>query len=88
MFPFFLALYNHSQVSIVALWATCKYMGSILDAEGQLAPMSVIKTDRNFNSSKILSISFLSANQKKDLINGDRKNVDTLILEVQGQLSP
>ena len=23
MFPFFLALYNHSQVSIVALWATC-----------------------------------------------------------------
>ena len=22
MFPFFLALYNHSQVSIVALWAT------------------------------------------------------------------
>ena len=25
MFPFFLALYNHSQVSIVALWATCYY---------------------------------------------------------------
>ena len=23
MFPFFLALYNGSQVSIVALWATC-----------------------------------------------------------------
>ena len=23
MFPLFLALYNHSQVSIVALWATC-----------------------------------------------------------------
>ena len=23
MFPFFLALYNVSQVSIVALWATC-----------------------------------------------------------------
>ena len=23
MFPFFLALYNHSQVSIIALWATC-----------------------------------------------------------------
>ena len=23
MFPFFLALYNRSQVSIVALWATC-----------------------------------------------------------------
>ena len=26
MFPFFLALYNGSQVSIVALWATCYYM--------------------------------------------------------------
>ena len=25
MFPFFLALYNGSQVSIVALWATCFY---------------------------------------------------------------
>ena len=26
MFPFFLALYNGSQVSIVALWATCFIM--------------------------------------------------------------
>ena len=25
MFPFFLALYNGSQVSIVALWATCLF---------------------------------------------------------------
>ena len=25
MFPFFLALYNGSMVSIVALWATCFY---------------------------------------------------------------
>ena len=27
MFPFFLALYNGSQVSVVALWATCLLLG-------------------------------------------------------------
>ena len=26
MYPFFLALYNRSQVSIVALWATCLHI--------------------------------------------------------------
>ena len=29
MFPFFLALYNRSQVSIVALWATCSGVVSV-----------------------------------------------------------
>ena len=31
MFPFFLALYNGSQVSIVALWATCYFITVIVN---------------------------------------------------------
>ena len=50
MFPFFHALYNHSQVSIVALWATCLEFEvdysrlfcswKILDIYGSLNPYS------------------------------------------------
>ena len=35
MFPFFLALYNGSQVSIVALWATCFYFDDSSEDSGQ-----------------------------------------------------
>ena len=37
MFPFFHTLYNHSQVSIVALWATCfKYVKIMMTYKGPM----------------------------------------------------
>ena len=44
MFPFFLALYNGSQVSIVALWATCfsYWQGTIQASYGVMRQLLLI----------------------------------------------
>ena len=44
MFPFFLALYNHSQVSIVALWATCIVKYSILSLNSKVHVSTINKS--------------------------------------------
>ena len=41
MFPFFLALYNDSQVSIVALWATCSFKDGRTITIGRITVISI-----------------------------------------------
>ena len=41
-----------------------KSMGNILDTQGQLTPKSVVRSDRNSNSSEILCMSSLPASIK------------------------
>ena len=42
-----------------------KSMGNILDIQGQLTPQSVVRSDRNSNSSEILCMSSLPASIKR-----------------------
>ena len=42
-----------------------KSMGNFLDAQGQLSPLSVVRSGRNSNSSEILCMSSLPASVKR-----------------------
>ena len=43
----------------------CKSMGNFLDAQGQLTPLSVVRSGRNLNLSEILCMSLLPASIKR-----------------------
>ena len=43
----------------------CKSMENLLDTQGQLTPQSVVRSDRNSNSSEILCMSSLPASIKR-----------------------
>ena len=43
-----------------------KSMGMFLDAQGQLTPLSVVRSGQNSNSSEILCMSFLPASIKNN----------------------
>ena len=52
-----------------------KSRGNFLDAQGQLPPLSVVRSGRNLNSSEILCMSLLPASIKR--IGNNREKVAT-----------
>ena len=56
----------------------CKSMGNFLDAQGQLTPMSVVRSGRNLNSDEILCMSSLPASRKRSDQKQPRKGGDII----------
>ena len=56
---------KNEQVSMATPFSNYKFMGNFLDAQGQLSPLSVVRSGRNSNSSEILCMSLLPASVKR-----------------------
>ena len=56
---------KNEQVSLETPFSHYKSMGKFSDAQGQLAPLSVVRSGRNSKSSKILCMSSLPASIKR-----------------------
>ena len=56
---------KNERASMETPFSHYKSMGNFLDAQGQLSPLSVVRSGRNSNSSEILCISSLPASPKR-----------------------
>ena len=56
---------KNERASMETPFSHYKSMGNFLDAQGQLSPLSVVRSGRNSNSSEILCMSSLPASVKR-----------------------
>ena len=71
---------KNEQASTETPFSHYKSMGNFLDAQGQLTPLSVIRSGQNLNSSEVLCMSSLPASIKRIETNlkQPRKGGDTI----------